>query len=67
MFSRSIYMAVAGPIVKAIRSLMGKQTKSDADFTAWLNKHPEIDEGARRGFADIRAGRYRKINASTRS
>ena len=37
---------------------------TQAEFRRWLEEHPEVSEGARRGFEDIRAGRYRVVSRS---
>jgi hypothetical protein len=41
-----------------------KLTPEAKKLRAWLDEHPEVAEGIRRGAEDFRAGRYRRLSPS---
>jgi hypothetical protein len=50
------FAALKNLLVKSPRSLRGEELR------AWINARPEIAEGAKQGFKDIREGRFRKVS-----
>jgi hypothetical protein len=59
-------VVLSSPLHKAFaaaKNLLGKGKRSrNEELREWLDAHPEIAEESKKGFEDIRAGRYRKIS-----
>ena len=64
MASRSTLITPLLKSFTALKNLFAKSPRSlrGEELRQWINARPEIAEGAKQGFKDIREGRYRKVS-----